>query len=146
MSCLQIQNPELVARLEKIKVRLAHEEYNKMVQNLNPSSQVWLYWNWLLHWLLNIFKQMSQFNKTGLLEGIAIYGIHEVSCRCIAHTVKAAYKQVGLVLNMALTVGCCFVFGYFAASYSSFKTDSVSIATIVVFITWHWVPYSFSVF
>ena len=39
-ACLQIQNPELVARLEKIKARLAHQEYDRMVQNLSPSSQV----------------------------------------------------------------------------------------------------------
>lgn len=80
------RNPELVARLEKIKARLAHQEYNRMVQNLNPSSQ------------------MSQFNKPGL-------------------EVKEAYKQIALVLNMALTVGCCFAFGYFAAYYSSLATD-----------------------
>lgn len=44
-------------------------------------------------------------------------------------TVKEAYKQIALVLNMALTVGCCFAFGYFAAYYSSLATDMVSVNT-----------------
>lgn len=30
-----LQNPELVARLEKIKAKLANEEYNRMTRNVN---------------------------------------------------------------------------------------------------------------
>ena len=50
-------------------------------------------------------------------------------------TVKEAYKQIALVVNMALTVGCCFVFGYFAAYYSSLATDSVSGNTCIDHLT-----------
>lgn len=30
-----MQNPELVARLEKIKAKLENEEYNRMTRNVN---------------------------------------------------------------------------------------------------------------
>lgn len=30
-----LQNPELVARLEKIKAKLANEEYNRITRNVN---------------------------------------------------------------------------------------------------------------
>lgn len=30
-----LQNPELVARLEKIKAKLANDEYNRMTRNVN---------------------------------------------------------------------------------------------------------------
>lgn len=33
---LLFQNPELVARLEKIKAKLANEEYKQMTRNINP--------------------------------------------------------------------------------------------------------------
>lgn len=32
---ISLQNPELVARLEKIKAKLANEEYNRMTRNVN---------------------------------------------------------------------------------------------------------------
>ena len=69
---------------------------------------------------------MSQFNKSSL-EGMYMYCDAQGIKTCC--TVKEAYKQIALVLNMALTVGCCFVFGYFAAYYSSLATDMVSINT-----------------
>lgn len=37
---LFFQNPELVARLEKIKARLANEEYNRMTRNVNTQVNV----------------------------------------------------------------------------------------------------------
>lgn len=57
MFALQLfQNPELVARLEKIKAHLAHQEYNKMVQNLPPSSQVWRIANYCNHYITGIHQ------------------------------------------------------------------------------------------
>lgn len=38
------QNPELVARLEKIKAKLANEEYNRMTRNVNTQVHVKTVW------------------------------------------------------------------------------------------------------
>lgn len=50
------QNPELVARLEKIKAQLANEEYKQMTRNVNSqvrkkcrASEVFGTWSGLMH-------------------------------------------------------------------------------------------------
>lgn len=35
-----VQNPELVARLEKIKAKLANEEYNRITRNVNTQVKL----------------------------------------------------------------------------------------------------------
>ncbi|XP_060613630.2 transmembrane protein 199 [Anolis sagrei] len=44
------RNPELVARLEKIKARLANEEYRKITRNINPQE-------------LNRYGNLAEFGK-----------------------------------------------------------------------------------
>ena len=109
-----------MARLEKIKAWLAHQEYNKMVH----TPKVWMYIMLLCLMVIYWCVQQVGMRDAGLegKQNVLLYRFV-----IIWFVVRAVYQQLGVFINMIFTVASSFAFGYFATYYSSYRPETVSV-------------------
>uniref|UniRef100_A0A8C2KGG3 Transmembrane protein 199 n=1 Tax=Cyprinus carpio TaxID=7962 RepID=A0A8C2KGG3_CYPCA len=146
------RNPQLVARLEKIKAKLANEEYKRITRNVNPQV------NALLQSLLNtcskrafeIHVSKCRFCPTGnesswsfsrfwtTISGCSIFLFSFLMSLCLVdlachlcRAVRSVKAVVVTVFNFLVTVVAAFACSYLGSQYIFTETTARVIAAVI---------------
>ncbi|NXD29885.1 TM199 protein, partial [Spelaeornis formosus] len=96
------RNPELVARLERIKARLAHEEYQRMTRNVTGQAAV------------------------------HDYTLPKISCFTPCPPVRSVKAVVITVFNFFVTVVAAFACTYLGSQYIFAETAARVLSAVIV--------------
>uniref|UniRef100_A0A671KVP8 Transmembrane protein 199-like n=1 Tax=Sinocyclocheilus anshuiensis TaxID=1608454 RepID=A0A671KVP8_9TELE len=117
------RNPQLVARLEKIKAKLANEEYKRITRNVNPQE-------------INHHGTLADFGRQG--QDFPFFSSH-FQCLSVLfilrvilyHAVRSVKAVVVTVFNFLVTVVAAFACSYLGSQYIFTETTARVIAAVI---------------
>uniref|UniRef100_A0A672ST63 Transmembrane protein 199-like n=1 Tax=Sinocyclocheilus grahami TaxID=75366 RepID=A0A672ST63_SINGR len=117
------RNPQLVARLEKIKAKLANEEYKRITRNVNPQE-------------MKNHGTLADFGRQG--QDFPFFSSH-FQCLSVLfilrvilyHAVRSVKAVVVTVFNFLVTVVAAFACSYLGSQYIFTETTARVIAAVI---------------